>query len=82
MTDPSARPRAAAEAAASILCLEIACPSPPAPGRVRCAACDADTSRGPLYARPHRPLDGGNGKCEVCGREDYDGIHAETREAR
>lgn len=59
-------------------CLELGCPNQPAAGSVLCAACKADTSRGPLYARPHRLLDGGNGKCEVCGREDYDGIHFEA----
>ena len=55
---------------AGILCLEIGCPRPPEPGRVCCAPCNSDLTRGPLYARPHRLLDGGNGKCEVCGRED------------
>lgn len=65
-------------ATAEVLCLEIGCPNQPEPGRVRCAACNSDTTRGPLYARPHRVMDGGNGKCEVCGREDYDGIHLET----
>lgn len=66
------------EDAGGVRCLEPGCPDPPEPGRVRCAACSADTARGPLYARPHRMADEGGGKCEVCGREDYDRIHAGT----
>jgi hypothetical protein len=68
--------------AASIRCLELGCPNSPEPGSMLCAACEADTARGPLYARPHRLLDGSNGKCEVCGREDYDGMHLEAHEGR
>lgn len=61
------------------LCLELGCPNRPGPGSVLCAECRADTSRGPLYARPHRPLLTPEGKCEVCGRDNYDGIHLEER---
>jgi hypothetical protein len=34
----------------------------------------------PLYARPHGYAPGTpGGKCEVCGREDYAGIHMERQ---
>lgn len=68
-------------AAAGILCLEPGCPNPPAAGSVCCAACRQGTTRGPLYARPHRLLDTGSGKCEVCGRDNWDGIHPEELHA-
>jgi hypothetical protein len=59
------------------LCLEMGCPNPPAAGSALCTGCKADTTRGPLYARPHRPLLTVTGTCEVCGRDDFDGIHQE-----
>ena len=62
-----------------VLCLELGCPNPPAPDRVLCAPCQAKAAkRRPLHTRPHRLFDEtGHGKCDVCGRDEYDGIHPE-----
>jgi hypothetical protein len=79
--DPAARQRVASIMAGEgdlPLCREIGCRELPEPGQLR---CKADSGRGPMFDRPHRPAlddaEPGSCKCEICGRYPDDGIHME-----